>query len=72
LANQGWDLWFGNNRGTVNSYLDKNFTVEQEQYWKNATFNEMGKYDVPANVDFILKKANVTKLTYIGHSQGTI
>ena len=31
----------------------------------------MGKYDVPANIDFILQKTGAEKLTYIGHSQGT-
>jgi lysosomal acid lipase/cholesteryl ester hydrolase len=32
----------------------------------------MGKYDVPANIHFILNKTGVDKLTYIGHSQGTM
>lgn len=31
----------------------------------------MGKYDLPANLDFVLKATNVTKITYLGHSQGT-
>jgi len=31
----------------------------------------MGKYDIPATIDFILNLTNVKKLTYIGHSQGT-
>ena len=35
------------------------------------TFYEMGKYDVPANVDFVLKQTNNTKLSFIGHSFGT-
>ena len=30
----------------------------------------MGKYDVAANIEFILKKTGAEKLTYIGHSQG--
>ena len=29
-------------------------------------------YDVPANIEFIQNKTNVHKITYIGHSQGTI
>lgn len=31
----------------------------------------MGKYDVPANVDFILEQTGFEKLIYMGHSQGT-
>ena len=54
LALDGWDLWFGNNRGTTNSYLHETLTVDDKEYW-NYTFTELGKYDVPANVDFILK-----------------
>jgi len=67
LTADGWDLWFGNNRGTTNSYLHKTLTVDDKEYW-NYTFTELGKYDVPANVDFVLEHANVSKITYIGHS----
>ena len=31
----------------------------------------MGVSDVPAFIDFILEKTNQSKLTYIGHSEGT-
>ena len=31
----------------------------------------MGLYDVPANIDFILKATKRTKLIYIGHSMGS-
>ena len=31
----------------------------------------MGKYDDPANIDYVRKFTKVDKLTYIGHSQGT-
>jgi len=63
-------MWFGNNRGTTNSYKHVMFTVEDDEYW-NYTYNEMGKYDLPANIDFILKEEGVSKITYMGHSQGT-
>ena len=32
---------------------------------------DMGKYDTPAFIDFILAKTKQSKLTYVGHSQGT-
>lgn len=31
----------------------------------------MGKYDVVAQVDGVLEKTGVEKVTYVGHSQGT-
>lgn len=31
----------------------------------------MAKYDLPATIDFILKKTGQDKLHYVGHSQGT-
>lgn len=33
--------------------------------------HEMGKYDVPAEIDHALKTANQTKLYYVGFSMGT-
>jgi lysosomal acid lipase/cholesteryl ester hydrolase len=31
----------------------------------------MGKYDLPAVINFVLSKTKVKDITYIGHSQGT-
>lgn len=31
----------------------------------------MAKYDIPASVDFILKKTGQEQVFYVGHSQGT-
>jgi len=67
LALEGYDIWLGNNRGTVNSYMHQNLTIENKKYWE-FSFHEMGKYDVASNIDFILHKTGASKLTYIGHS----
>lgn len=71
LAKQGYDMWFGNSRGTVNSLGHVNMTYHQAEYW-NFTFEQMGRYDVPANLDYILNFTGVEKVFYLGHSQGTI
>jgi len=35
------------------------------------SFHEMGMYDVPATIDYILEHTNHSQLYYIGHSMGT-
>ena len=55
LAHNCSDVWLGNSRGTVNSFLHTNLTVNDAEYW-DFSFHEMAKYDVPANIDFILEK----------------
>lgn len=70
LAKNGYDLWLGNNRGTFESHGHVSLTTKDEAYWE-FSFDEMGQYDVPAFLDFVLNKTGVQKLTYIGHSQGT-
>jgi len=35
------------------------------------SFYELGKYDAPAQIDFVRAKTGYDKIAYIGHSQGT-
>lgn len=70
LADAGYDVWLTNSRGNKYSRLNKYYTPNQSEFW-NYSFQEMGKYDVKANIDFILKTTGQAKLTYVGHSQGT-
>lgn len=44
---------------------------KDEAFW-DFTFSEMGKYDLPAMVDYALKYTSQKDLIYIGHSQGTM
>ena len=53
LADQGYDVWMGNNRGTEYSYGHRDgLTIDSEEYWA-WSFAEMGIYDVPANIDYV-------------------
>jgi len=32
---------------------------------------QMGQYDLPTNINTVLEKTGVSKIDYMGHSQGT-
>ncbi|ENN82477.1 hypothetical protein D910_01498, partial [Dendroctonus ponderosae] len=70
LVDKGYDVWLGNNRGNTYSrnhiMLDPN---EDKSFW-NFSFHETGMYDLPAMIDHIIQKSQVSKVTFIGISQG--
>ncbi|VEN63335.1 unnamed protein product, partial [Callosobruchus maculatus] len=72
LVDQGYDVWIGNNRGTTYSRKHKtlNPDKDREQFW-DFSYHELGYYDSPACVDYILDRTKAKTLSYIGHSQGT-
>ena len=71
LVERGYDVWLGNSRG--NKYSNKHlfFTTQDKHYW-DFSFVEMGKYDLTAMFNYILKKTKQEKLVFVGHSQGTL
>ncbi|XP_033003948.1 lipase member M-like [Lacerta agilis] len=69
LADAGYDVWIGNNRGNSWSRRHQNLSIEEEAFW-DFSFHEMGTYDLPAMVDFILQKTGQKNIYYVCHSQG--
>jgi pimeloyl-ACP methyl ester carboxylesterase len=43
---------------------------KDEKFW-DFDWEEMGTFDAPAEIDFILNKTGNEKLTWVGHSEGT-
>uniref|UniRef100_A0A8C8YNT9 Lipase n=1 Tax=Prolemur simus TaxID=1328070 RepID=A0A8C8YNT9_PROSS len=70
LADAGYDVWLGNSRGNTWSRRNLYYSPDSVEFWA-FSFDEMAKYDLPATIDFIVKKTGQKKLRYVGHSQGT-
>ncbi|XP_050061037.1 gastric triacylglycerol lipase-like [Aphis gossypii] len=70
LADNGFDVWLGNSRGNTYSRTHKSLSPDSEEFW-NFSFHEMGIYDLPATIDYVLERTNRSQLYYIGHSMGS-
>ncbi|KAG7308125.1 hypothetical protein JYU34_006787 [Plutella xylostella] len=70
LANAGYDVWAGNARG--NYYARHHVTLNPDydrEFW-NFTTDEIGGYDVPAQLDHVLLITGHSKVSIIAFSQG--
>lgn len=70
LADAGYDVWMGNARGNTYSKAHKYYPTLWQIFW-NFSWNEIGVYDVPAMIDYVLQATGVQQVQYVGHSQGT-
>ena len=69
LADAGYDVWMGNNRGSAYSLGHVSLSTQDHKFWDFYQL-EMGTIDVPTFIDFILETTGLEKLSYIGHSTG--
>ncbi|KAG0498850.1 hypothetical protein HPP92_003152 [Vanilla planifolia] len=70
LADNGFDVWIANTRGTRPSFRHISLSPSDKAYWA-WSWDELAAHDLPAMIDFILKKTG-QKLHYVGHSLGTL
>ncbi|CAH1105095.1 unnamed protein product [Psylliodes chrysocephalus] len=71
LADAGFDVWLGNNRG--NTWSRQHVTLDPDidaKFW-DYSFETCGYYDLPAKIDYIIEQTGQEKIFYVGHSQGT-
>ncbi|XP_055851844.1 lipase 3 [Episyrphus balteatus] len=69
LSNNGYDVWMGNNRGNIYTKKNVNFSPNDREFW-NFSWHEMGVYDMPAMVDYILAITGQKTMHFGGVSQG--
>ncbi|XP_013172127.1 PREDICTED: lipase 3-like [Papilio xuthus] len=73
LAEEGYDVWMGNARGSTYSRRHIRLNPDSKinkSFW-HFSWDEIGNIDLPAMINYALAHTGQKKLHYIGHSQGT-
>lgn len=68
----GYDVWLLNTRGST--YSRKHVSLDPDlnapAFW-NFSWHEIGVFDLPATIDYIINSTSSSAISYVGHSQGT-
>ncbi|CAN0878880.1 Triacylglycerol lipase 1 [Linum grandiflorum] len=70
LADQGFDVWVGNVRGTFWSHGHVSLSEDDKEFW-DWSWQELAMYDLAEMMHHIYS-ATSSKVFLVGHSQGTI
>ncbi|CAE6531823.1 unnamed protein product [Rhizoctonia solani] len=70
LADAGYDVWFGNNRGNKYSKKSIHSIPSEAKFW-NYSIDDFCLFDIPDSIEYILNLTKSKSLSYVGFSQGT-
>ncbi|KAI0036648.1 triacylglycerol lipase [Vararia minispora EC-137] len=70
LAEAGFDVWLGNNRGNKYSKKSIHHNPNSAKFW-DFSIDDFAWHDIPDTIDYILDVTGIQSLSYIGFSQGT-
>lgn len=70
LAENGYDVWMGNARGSRHSMKHRQYSPDERKFWE-FSWHQIGYYDLPAMIDYALQVTGASQTFFIGHSQGT-
>ena len=73
LADKGFDVWFGNNRGNRygRNHTSLNPDDKSSGFW-DFTWDEMALFDAPAMINYVMDTTESSTVSWVGHSEGTI
>lgn len=70
LCDAGCDVWMGNFRGNTYSKGHVSMSTDSEEFW-DFSWDEHGKSDLPAMIDYVLQHTNRSQLEFVCHSMGS-
>ncbi|KAF7321423.1 Triacylglycerol lipase [Mycena kentingensis (nom. inval.)] len=70
LAEAGFDVWLGNNRGNKYSKKSIHHGPNSTKFW-DYSIDDFAWHDIPDSISYILDCCQAKTLSYIGFSQGT-
>ncbi|MCL7024169.1 hypothetical protein MKW94_000823 [Papaver nudicaule] len=70
LADNGFDVWIANTRGTRFSRGHATLDSALSPYW-DWSWDELVSHDLPAAFDFVFRQTG-QQIDYVGHSMGTL
>jgi len=71
LADSGFDVWMGNQRGNIYGTAHVNLSIKSNAFWE-FSWDQMAQYDFPAQIDYVRQSTGFSKIGYVGHSEGTL
>lgn len=69
LANNGYQVFLGNARGSKFSMKHQTLDPLSREFWR-FSFDEIAMHDLPAMIDYILFLTKQQGVFYVGHNQG--